>query len=335
GRTGYFSSARASGENRHDIYRLKPGAFERMAKLVVLYGVIKVDDQIAGGVKILFEDAETGQLIGTTESDTTGQFNYGLLPGNKYKITMNVADAEPHVEYIEVDSANFFVRIDHEFNIYTFAYLKLREQELDPLQLQNEIDLALRLGNQRVADSLSMILKQLQGDNYLLSLQREIDEALRLGNKEVADSLTMVLRRLMGDSFITDLQAEIDEALRLGEQEKADSLTMVLRKLKTYNLDMALQSEIDAALQAGRDRNKGRVEPPPTGKWRVQIGAYRYPGKFNYQFLRGLGEVEIKTYPDGITRYLLGRFDVKADAEAIRDKAIKLGQTDAWVTLRD
>jgi hypothetical protein len=69
--------------------------------------------------------------------------------------------------------------------------------------------------------------------------------------------------------------------------------------------------------------------------FRVQVGAYRNPGKFRYEFLRELGEVEIKGYPDGITRYLMGqKFTKRSEAEVLRQKCVLAGQWDAWITVR-
>ena len=37
-------------------------------------------------------------------------------------------------------------------------------------------------------------------------------------------------------------------------------------------------------------------------------------------------------YPDGITRFTQGTYVTLADAEVLRQKIIKSGQTDAWIT---
>jgi len=65
--------------------------------------------------------------------------------------------------------------------------------------------------------------------------------------------------------------------------------------------------------------------------FKVQIGAYRNPNKFQYSNLKSLGKVVSDNYPDGIVRFELGQFKTIKDAEVVRQKAISRGQADAWL----
>ncbi len=66
----------------------------------------------------------------------------------------------------------------------------------------------------------------------------------------------------------------------------------------------------------------------------VQIGAYRFPKNFKYPYLNDLmpPPADVKDYPDGITRFTLREFKTLKEAEAFRQKSIKRGQKDAWIT---
>ncbi len=64
----------------------------------------------------------------------------------------------------------------------------------------------------------------------------------------------------------------------------------------------------------------------------VQIGAYRLPLNFKYPHLRSFGAAEIRDYPDKITRFSMGSFSNMKEAEALRQRIIKAGQFDAWIT---
>lgn len=66
--------------------------------------------------------------------------------------------------------------------------------------------------------------------------------------------------------------------------------------------------------------------------YKVQIGAYRFPDNFKYPQLKEFGAADIKSYPDGITRFTLREFKTIAEAEAFRQVCIKKGITDAWIT---
>ncbi len=236
---GYFSSARASGENLHDIYRIQPGTFERLNALILLVGTIYVDE-IESSALVKIMDDKTGDVLATLIADsTTGEFVYSLLPGRQYKISLLADGFAPKVEYVEVPPLTEGVkRIEHRFDFYSMDYLKRRK---DSMNLQAEIDARVRL-------------------------------------------------------------SEEDDAICIVEKER-DQLT---------------GSEIEAGC-----------------RFRVQVGAYRNPGKFKYEFLRAIGDVEIKGYPDGITRYLMGQeFTNRQEAEALRQKCVMAGQWDAWITVR-
>ena len=236
---GYFSSARASGENLHDIYRIQPGTFERLNALILLVGTVYVDEvESSALVKIL--DDKTGDVLATLIADsTTGEFVYSLLPGRQYKISLLADGFSPKVEYVEVPELTEGVtRIEHRFDFYTMGFLKRRK---DSMNLQAEIDAKVRL-------------------------------------------------------------SEEDDAICIVEKER----------------DQLSESEIEAGC-----------------RFRVQVGTYRNAGKFKYEFLRSIGDVEIKGYNDGITRYLMGQeFTNRKEAEVLRQKCVMAGQWDAWITVR-
>ena len=67
-------------------------------------------------------------------------------------------------------------------------------------------------------------------------------------------------------------------------------------------------------------------------EFKVQIGAYRFPENYKWNHLKKYGEPIIVNYPDGITRFTQGTYNTLAVAEELRQKIIKSGQKDAWVT---
>jgi hypothetical protein len=239
GEWGYFSSARASGENLHDIYAIQPGTFERLNSLILLVGTVYVDDQESSALVKIMDD-RTGDVLATLIADsTTGEFVYSLLPGRNYKISLLVDNFAPKIEYVEVPPLTEGVmRIEHRFDFYSMDYLARRQDSID--------------------------------------LQKAIDEKLKLKIRD-------------------DGVCEVD-------QDRED-LT-------------------DAEIEAGC-------------RFRVQVGAYRNPGKFKYEFLRSVGNVQIKGYSDGVTRYLMGQeFTKRSEAEKLRQQCVMAGQWDAWITVR-
>ena len=235
---GYFSSARASGENLHDIYQIAPGTFERLNALVLLVATVYIDEVPSSALAKIMDD-KTGDVLVTLIADSTsGEFVYSLLPGRSYKVSLLADGFPPKVEYVEVPPLTEGVsRIEHRFDFYSKGFLASRDS---------------------------------------FSLQSQIDSLIRLG--------------------------EANDGVCIVEKER-EELT---------------EAEIAAGCH-----------------FRLQVGAYRNPGKFKYEFLRSLGDVEIKGYSDGITRYLMGqKFTKRSEAEKLRQQCIMAGQWDAWVTVR-
>jgi hypothetical protein len=250
GEWGFFSSARASGENLHDIYRIKPGTFERLNTLVLLIGTVYIDEIPSTALAKIMDD-ETGDVLATLVADSiTGEFVYSLLPGRKYKISLLADGFPPKVEYVDVPPIKQGVlRFEHRFDFYTKTFLAL----------------------QREKGSL-------------------------------------------------DLQNDMDGQLNINEEIDSDGLTF--SQLNQLNIDPEQDFLTDEQLAAGY-------------RFRVQVGAYRNPGKFTYGFLRTLGNVQILSCDDGITRYLMGQiFMTRPEAEVLRQKCIEVGEWDAWITVR-
>jgi Tol biopolymer transport system component len=232
---GYFSSARASGENLHDIYRIQPGTFERLNVLVLLVGTVYIDDIPSSAIAKIM-DFKTGDVLATLVADSvTGEFVYSLLPGHKYKISLLADGFPPKVEIVDVPPMKEGVlRIEHRFDFYTNGYVSGK-----------------------------------------------------------------------------------------GIQKQLDSLAIPVEP-------------VDAVCDVDPDREDLTDEEIASGCYfRVQVGAYRNPGNFKYDFLRSVGEVEIKGYDDGITRFLMGpKFTKRSEADKLRMKCIAAGEWDAWITVR-
>ncbi len=67
-------------------------------------------------------------------------------------------------------------------------------------------------------------------------------------------------------------------------------------------------------------------------EFRIQIAAYRFPKNYKWDHLVQYGNPLITNYPDQITRFTQGVFTTMKEAEVLRQKIIKSGQKDAWIT---
>jgi len=67
-------------------------------------------------------------------------------------------------------------------------------------------------------------------------------------------------------------------------------------------------------------------------EFRVQIAAYRHPKNYKWNHLKQYGKPVVLDYPDKITRFTQGSYNTMSEAEVLRQKIIKSGQADAWIT---
>lgn len=65
--------------------------------------------------------------------------------------------------------------------------------------------------------------------------------------------------------------------------------------------------------------------------FRVQIGAFHLPEKFQYDNISMLGKVEKQKYEDGITRFTIGTFKTLKEANDFKNKIVAKSITDAFV----
>ena len=122
GSMGYFSSNRKGGNGQQDLYCATPGVHGAKPILALTIGLITEDEKPADA-DIKVSDQKTDSLRAEYHSNAaTGKYIIALTPGNKYKIAVQVEGANPHIEYLDVDSLSTFVKVEEDMHIYTPQY---------------------------------------------------------------------------------------------------------------------------------------------------------------------------------------------------------------------
>jgi len=135
-KTGYYSTSGRSENGTHDIYTVSPGHFGKRPILALIVGVTQADGQPVEA-DITVTNDRTGELEGKYKSNgTSGKYILALTPGNKYKIAIEVEGYETRIDYIDVESLETYVEVEHDFNLYSKKNIEgiKVEDELDPLQ---------------------------------------------------------------------------------------------------------------------------------------------------------------------------------------------------------
>ena len=133
-KTGYYSTAGRSENGTHDIYTVSPGHFGKRPILALIVGVTQADGELVEA-DITVTNDKTGELTGEFKSNsTTGKYMLALIPGNKYKIAIEVEGYDTKIDYIDVESLATYVEVEHDFNIYSKENVVGISDNLDPLQ---------------------------------------------------------------------------------------------------------------------------------------------------------------------------------------------------------
>ncbi len=115
-KTGYYSTAGRSENGTHDVYTVSPGHFGKRPILALVVGVVNKDNKPVEA-DITVTNAATGNLEGKFKSNSSsGKYMLALTPGNKYKIAIEVEGEDTKIDYIDVQSLETYVQVEHDFN---------------------------------------------------------------------------------------------------------------------------------------------------------------------------------------------------------------------------
>ena len=119
GETGYFSSNRKGGHGEQDIYMVTPGLRAYKPALAIATGKIFLNEKpVMATIKI--EDLYTANTIGEYKSNSeTGKYSIAFKPGIDYRIMVSTNQAEPYYEIFHAKSLKNYVKIKHDFHLYT------------------------------------------------------------------------------------------------------------------------------------------------------------------------------------------------------------------------
>ncbi len=116
-KTGYYSTAGRSENGMHDIYTVSPGNFGKRPILALIVGVVNAEGKPTEA-NITVTNDKTGDVAGKFKSNSSsGKYMLALTPGNKYKIAIEVEGYDPKIDYLDVQSLETYVQVEHDFNV--------------------------------------------------------------------------------------------------------------------------------------------------------------------------------------------------------------------------
>jgi WD40-like Beta Propeller Repeat len=190
-KTGYYSTAGRSENGTHDIYTVSPGHFGKRPILALVVGVTQADGEPVEA-DITVTNDNTGELAGKFKSNSTsGKYMLALTPGNKYKIAIEVEGYETKIDYLDVQSLETYVQVEHDFNLYSKDNIEGTKisDDLDPLQgkIDNQIEKYKIESTEKGYEEMifSKILKE-KGDEKKANVEFFLDgECVNMENEKI------------------------------------------------------------------------------------------------------------------------------------------------------
>ena len=345
GERGYYSSQKIGGYGQHDIYVVHLGDAARKHALVLIKGVVTANDKSAAA-NILVEYAKTRlPYEGYFKSNSaTGKYIVILPSENDYNLTFKVEGFEPHVENINATEITKYTEIIKDVHIYSGDYTRT-------------VDI---IGELAIGDELkpgSMVTMNIVNEVESFQMQTTTDEKGVFTFNDVPTGYTY--------TFSLAESAEFEKALIIGVMSsggapKPNIHFNVEGGNETYTLDdgsfeleilKVAPKDCDYPLQYLKPYAGGSTFPDLSDEiykkimakygtcvadglvFKVQIGAYFTPENFNYKYFNNLGNVSQTLLKDGITRFVMGRYKKMTEAESLKNKAVKIGDRDAFIVI--
>ena len=346
GERGYYSSQKIGGYGQHDIYVVNLGSSAKKYQLILIKGVVTAND-VPAEADITVEYAKTRlPYDGYFKSNSaTGKYIV-ILPGEtSYDITYNVKGFDPHVETIDASAIDKYTEITRDVKLYSSDY-------------QRTIDISGTLSiGEAYAEPASIVKIFVSNEKETIALETVTDENGKFVFNKVPSGFTY--------NFSIDDEANIQRAMIKGlvtsgglpkpglhfsvtggneTDSKEDGSFMLeilpeapkdcefpIQYLESYTGGSTFPDLSDEIYQKIIKKYGGCVAEGLVFK--VQIGAYFTPENFNYSYFNEMGSVTTQLLKDGITRFVMGKYKKMNAAESLRNKAIKIGDKDAFIVI--
>ncbi|HKC69011.1 MAG TPA: hypothetical protein VKG26_12325, partial [Bacteroidia bacterium] len=136
GQRAYYSTERKGGFGLQDIYLVEPGMFGKPTALVVLNGIVYVDDKpVAAGIKIKSKYGRKFFSGAFTSNSVSGKYLLNIPSGNEFELEFKYKDLRM-VKSISTVTLDSFASLTSDINLYTAEYL--RKTAVDSSQIKSD-----------------------------------------------------------------------------------------------------------------------------------------------------------------------------------------------------
>jgi hypothetical protein len=138
GQRGYYSSERKGGLGLQDIYLVEPSMFGKPSALIMLSGIVYVDDKpVEAEIKIRSKNGRKDFFGKFISNSVSGEYLLNIPSGNQFELKFSYKDLSlvKHFTTVTLDS---FAALQMDANLYSEAYLK--KMKIDTTQTKSDVN---------------------------------------------------------------------------------------------------------------------------------------------------------------------------------------------------
>lgn len=151
----YYSSGKAGGYGKQDIYKIIPGIFGKQIRMIRVKGVVTVDDKPAASeIRITYEYTGVTQGIYTGNS-ASGKYLINLPSDKELVIYFKAEGFEPQLRKINTKDVEAFLETTIDVQFYTDEYLRKLKSNGDSLKTIATNDSTLKTNTSGTDDLFS------------------------------------------------------------------------------------------------------------------------------------------------------------------------------------
>lgn len=318
GDKGYFSSDRAIADSRggSDIYMVQPGVLGDRLIVGLFKGTVYGDDKPVEARIDLVRKANNENIGPYYSNKSSGKYLITLKPGSSYSIKVFADGYAPIEETINAENMESYAEVKKDFYLYSNMFAG--EKKSDPTKLNFPPE-----GAAAAAAAAALAASTPKPE------EPKAPEPVKTPEPE------------------PEVPAVVAAPVKSAPVKTEEPVAVKSEAKETTSGSAAKKSSSPCAALPDLSILKGKSLNDPGNYqmmlnlvgaycadnvvFKVQVGAYRQPANFKGTQLKALGKIESSGYPDGITRFTLGKSKTIQDAEKLRQKAIARGQSDSWI----
>jgi len=345
GERGYYSSQKIGGYGQHDIYVVHLGDVSKKYQLILIKGTVTANDvPVEADITVKYADSKLPYDGYFKSNSATGKYIV-ILPGEtNYNLSYNVKGFDPHIENIDASAIDIYTEIVKDVKLYSNEYQKtmnisgtlLTGKDLNPAS-----GITLYFSSAEGSLSLNTVIDEKgafafnnipTGNSYVFSISEDanVSKARIEGVVSSSDQPKPGINFALKEGNETDSKQDGTFILEILPNTPKDC-EFPIHLLKPFTGGSTFPDLSDEIYQKIILKYGGCVADGLVFK--VQIGAYFTPENFNFSYFNQLGNVSTQLLKDGITRFVMGKYKKMNGAESLKNKAIRIGDKDAFIVI--